>query len=331
MQDNRETCRKIAERLYDLDGAVYECVGSTLGRTFTGQRDNTIRRLTEQMYRKPSGHLLRSEMALVSNMARTIKNKELKSKMMTEYNDILMAIEALPDTFGHDDIIDIERAQLNTANLHQKFSKNDHTVICIGRAHGSAGNDIGFALADSLKINYYDEEIFGQLLQREDVELGMEKDSEVVGDFDKYKSRFSWNPKKWIADFDHYHGLPKNDALFFRTAELIREIAKKEDCVIMGRAADLILKNSYIPHISIFINAPFEMRVHRLMKTKNMNHKAAVHFLKKMDKKHARFYGFYAGAKWGHSQNYDLCINSSSYGIEETVDVIARLIQKETR
>ena len=53
-------------------------------------------------------------------------------------------------------ILDLARAQLNTSNLRQKFSEDDHLVICIGRTQGSAGNDIGFALADALRINYYE-------------------------------------------------------------------------------------------------------------------------------------------------------------------------------
>ena len=79
LQANKEKCREIAERLYELDGEVYDCVGSALGRTFTGDRENCIRSLAMLMYTKPDGHLLRSEMALISNMARTIQDKEAVS------------------------------------------------------------------------------------------------------------------------------------------------------------------------------------------------------------------------------------------------------------
>ena len=77
-------------------------LGSSLGRTFTGSRENTIRALSMLMYTKPDGHLLRSELALISNMGRTIKNKEDKSRMMTEYNEILKAMEQLPDMSATD-------------------------------------------------------------------------------------------------------------------------------------------------------------------------------------------------------------------------------------
>ena len=70
MQDNniREKCRELATRLYELDGEVYKSVGSSLGRTFTGDREGTIRNLSALMYTKPDGHLLRSEMALILSL-----------------------------------------------------------------------------------------------------------------------------------------------------------------------------------------------------------------------------------------------------------------------
>ena len=109
MQDNniREKCRELATRLYELDGEVYESVGSSLGRTFTGDREGTIRNLSALMYTKPDGHLLRSEMALISNMARTIKDKEEKSRLMKKYDEIFQEILTLPETFVATDIMDM--------------------------------------------------------------------------------------------------------------------------------------------------------------------------------------------------------------------------------
>ena len=142
MEDKRKKCLEIAERIYDLDLEVYRCVGSSLGRAFSEERKICVENLAELMMIRPQGHLLRSELALISNMARTIKNKEEKSKVMTEYDAILKEVAALPDTFGQVDIINEERAKLNTANLHQKFKDDDHLVICIGRTQGSAGAEL---------------------------------------------------------------------------------------------------------------------------------------------------------------------------------------------
>ena len=113
-----------------------------------------------------------------------------------------------------------------------------------------------------------------------------------------------------------------------KMSDLICELARTEDCLIMGRCADAILKNNHIPHISIFITASFEQRVRRMMELHNLNYKQAAHLLVKLDAKHAKYYFDYTGKKWGDAVNYDLCINSASYGIEESVELIERMINK---
>lgn len=322
---NREIYTELANRIYDLDAEVYRVLGSSLGRTFTGNRDTTIRTLSMLMYTKPDGHLLRSELALISNMARTIKDPAEKSRLMTEYDEILKAIEQLPNMFGSTDILDAERAALNLAVRREKISENDHLVICISRTQGSAGNDIGFELADKLHINYYDSEIFEQVLKRQEEEKFHIKEKECFTEFDKYgKKRETLKSK--LQNMYRYHGLNREDAIFFNMSDLICNLARTEDCIIVGRCADIILRNNYIPHISLFISAPFEVRLQYMMNVREMDQKTAVKFLKKMDRQHKKYYEFYTSEKWGTPENYDLCINSANYGIKETIEIIERLI-----
>ena len=147
---------------------------------------------------------------------------------------------------------------MNTSNLRQKFSPDDHLIICIGRTHGSAGTDIGFALADKLKINYYDAEIFDQVLKKMDAEKeDIEDHSNYVEEL-KGKIAKKTGVGKFFKNFKKYHGLPVQDAIFFNQSDLICEMAKKEDFIVMGRCADVVLTNHRIPHISIFITASFE-------------------------------------------------------------------------
>ena len=328
---NQEIYTELANRIYDLDGEVYRVLGSALGRTFSGNRESTIRTLSMLMYAKPDGHLLRSELALISNMARTIKDKSERSRLMTEYDNILKEIEKLPDQFGTTDIVDAERVALNLVAHRQKLSKNDHLVICISRTQGSAGNDIGFELADQLRINYYDSEIFEQVLKRLEAEKDNVQDRENFTDFNKYGKKTHESLGTKLKELNQYHGLSKQDAVFFNMSDLICELARTEDCLIMGRCADAILKNNHIPHVSIFISAPFQVRVQHVMDVRNMDMKNAVRFLKKMDKQHRKYYEFYTGEKWGKPENYDLCINSANYGIKETIDVIKRLLNRQTQ
>ena len=311
MANNKDMYIELANRIYDLDGEVYKCVGSSLGRTFTGSRENTIRALSMLMYTEPDGHLLRSERALISNMARTIKNKEDKSRMMTEYNEILKAMEQLLD-MSETDIVNAERMALNPAAHWDEVDENAHLVICISRTQGSAGNDIGFELADKLHINYYDESVLNQILDRRDAK------------------EFGADAAK-VSDFKRYHGLSKKDASFFRQSALICELAKEEDMIVMGRAADVVLTGQHIPHISIYITAPFAIRVRRMMELKNLDLKQAINLVRKMDHKHQDYYHSFTGKRWGDAINYDLCINSACYGIDESVELIGRLINRQAK
>jgi hypothetical protein len=328
--NNQDKCRELATKLYELDGEVYNTVGSALGRTFSGDRESTIRNLTALMYAKPDGHLLRSEMALVSNMARTIEDEEEKSRLMRKYDAIFQEIMSLPSNFADVDIMDMDRMELNyLLKDDDKLTGKGHRVICISRTQGSAANDIGFALADDLRINYYDVEIFEQVLRRLEAEKGAVYDEESFSAFDKYNHKKKFNIKEALHDANRYHGLPKQDAVFFNMSDLICDLAKKEECVIMGRCADVILKNNHIPHISIFITAPFAARLQHVMEERDMGFKEAARFLKKMDKQHKDYYNFYGGSNWGHPDNYDLCFNSASYGVHGTEKLILKLLKEQ--
>ena len=332
MDDNMTMRLEIARRIYDLDAEVYRVLGSSLGRVFNTDRDMTVRRLANLMGDFTQGHYLRSELALISNMARTIPVKADRSRLMTEYNEILHALDKLPTNFNSLDILDPKMAHLNSLRLNRRFDQGNHLMVCIGRTYGSAGTDIGFALADALKINYYDSEIFTEVLER------MEADPKSVQDRVSFAHKQNLNQslgmdknrglKERLREFNRYHGLPTEDALFFNQSGLLCDMAKREDFIIMGRCADAILSNNGIPHISLFINAPFNLRVRRVMDTDGLDKKGATKLLHQLDRRHRHYYEFYTGRRWGDPANYDLCLNSASYGIDGSVALVRQLIEK---
>lgn len=339
--DNKEF-QRIAEEIYDLDTEVYECLGSSLGRVFNGKKERMVDELARELHERNDGHIIRSDLALISNMARTIRNKETRKRIMIKYDQILHEVQSLPTSFAEGDIVDKARVELNTVNLKKRFSENDHTVICIGRTFGSGGSEIGFKLADTLQINYYDAEIFNEVLRRLDAERDQVNDKggfPLIYDHenkDRYvgtKPAFAEDQKitmgQRIKEFSRYHGLPKKDAVFFNQSQLICEKAKTEDMVVMGRCADVILANNKIPHISIFITAPFEQRVQRVMQVnKTWTRKQTVAMLKRIDRKHIHYFKYYTGLAWGQAKHYDLCINSACYGIDGSVEMILRMLKE---
>lgn len=337
MEYTQEKLRELAERIYDLDAEVYACLGSSLGRVFNRDRERCVTELVQLMKQRDNGHKLRSELALISNMARTIPDKAALSMIMQEYVRILDEVMALPTSFGNGDVLDEEKAKLNALNLKNRFSGNDHLIICISRTQGSAGNEIGFTLADRLRINYYDAEIFSAVLKR----LEAEKDHVVdkagypgeTLDKANLENAFAKQKKLTLrerfAEFSRYHGLSKRDAIFFNQSDLICDMAKNEDFIVMGRCADMILTNNHIPHVSIFITAPFEQRLQRMLQVHpDLNRKKTKRLLKWFDHQHQYYYHFFTGKRWGMASNYDLCINSASYGIEGSVDFILRMLNR---
>jgi cytidylate kinase len=312
MENNRENSLALAHRIYELDDAVYKASGSELGKNFTAEENRTIEDLAMLILSNPQGHILRSELASIGNMARSIRNKQLRHDMLKEYDDILKTVESLPKSFGTVDIMDRDLADMNSSIARSNFTEDDHLVICISRSHGSAGTDIGFALSEKMHINYYDESVLNQLLGRKDVK--------------------DYGPEiRKVADFKKYHGLSKRDALFFKQSELICNLAQHEDMIVMGRCADVVLTGQHIPHISIFITAPFPTRVRRMMEVKNLELKQAINMIRKMDRKHQNYYRSFTGKHWGDAINYDLCINSACYGIDESVELIERLVNRQTK
>ena len=343
MDNKNVDLRTLAEQIYDLDTEVYECLGSSLGRVFTGDREKTVRELMRELHTRSDGHVIRSDMALISNMARTIRDKEIKHRIMIKYDEIFQQVIELPTSFADGDVMLKERIALNTASrLSTRFSDDDHTVICIGRTFGSGGSEIGFRLADRLKMNYYDAEILNEVTRRFDAgkdDLEAKDNFPAIEDYEnkeryvESKPAFAIEHKttiiERIKEFWRYHGLPKKDAVFFNQSLLICEKAKQEDFVIMGRCADVILANNHIPHISIFITAPMEQRIQRVMQiNEHLTRKQAEKLIKRMDRKHVKYFKYYTGLQWGSAKNYDICINSACYGLEGTMNLILHMIKE---
>lgn len=339
MEYTQESLRELAERIYDLDAEVYTRLGSSLGRVFNRDRERCVTEIVQLMMQRDSGHQLRSELALISNMARTIPDKESRSMIMREYTGILHEVDALP-TVLEMEMYWSENGQLKCTESGKPFHRQGPSDHRISRTYACGGNEIGFTLADRLRINYYDAEIFSAVLKRLEAEKDHVKDlSSYPGktlDMANQETAFA-KPQKmtlktWAAEFSRYHGLSKRDAIFFNQSDLICEMARHEDFIVMGRCADVILTNNHIPHISIFITAPFEQRLRRAMKIHpDFSEKKTKHLLRKLDRDHQNYYHFFTGRKWGNASNYDLCLNSAAYGIDGSVDFILRMLDREGR
>ncbi len=197
-------------------------------------------------------------------------------------------------------------------------------VITIGREFGSGGREFGRLLAEKLGYEYYDKEIITEIAKKTSLSETYVK--QIVEQTPH--SLFPITTGNAFAYYGNNH-LYNVQSIFREQTNVITEMAKKSDCVIVGRCADYILED--LNPFKIFIYADEKSKIERCLKKVDEPEKVNVKKLKKqiksIDKNRARYYSFYTGKKWGDKLNYDICINTSDIEIGEAVNVIEKLFE----
>lgn len=193
-------------------------------------------------------------------------------------------------------------------------------IFTIARQFGSGGRDVGKQLADSLEIPFYDK----SLIQIAAKESGIEEN--LFKSVDEEPSNSFWDALAINANIfgnltSTYSSMPINDKLFIIQSNVIKNIASKESCVIVGRCADYILRDE--PNlVRVFVHGKEEDKLHRIVHQYGFPEADAKSLMVKTDKKRASYYNYYADGKWGRAENYDLSLNTSAIGIEGAVALI---------
>lgn len=117
------------------------------------------------------------------------------------------------------------------------------------------------------------------------------------------------------------------DKMWFAQKKVVTDLAEKEPCVIVGRCADYILRNT-ADCLTVFIHASDEKRAERIVTVYGQREESPIQRLHDKDQKRKEFYELYTGTQWGQADNYDLCLDSERLGIEPCVDMIAALYQQ---
>lgn len=192
-------------------------------------------------------------------------------------------------------------------------------VITIARGFGSGGKTIGRLLAQRLDIDYYDNDLI-RLASEEsgiNIELFGKSDERVKTNlFKKYSG--SYGEDVIPPDSDEF---VSNDNLFNYQAKIIRSLAEKQNCIIIGRCGDYILKN-HPNTIRLYVYADHATCIENVMDIYGVSPKQAAKRIEEIDKARANYYKYYTGGTWSDVSNYDLCINTTDIGFEKSVDVI---------
>ena len=201
----------------------------------------------------------------------------------------------------------------------------ENIVVTIARQYGSGGKTIGEMYAEEMGIPCYG----SNLLQMASEESGI---NETL--FHQLDEKLRKSPLLRMTT-DVYDGkvIPPGSKdfvsaknLFNYQAEVIKRVAKTETCVIVGRAADFVLKD-YPNVVSVFVHASEEFNLARAMERNSMTTEEMKKFIATTDRYRSEYYKHYTGREWSDARNYDLCLNSGKLGFEKCVEEIKAYIK----
>lgn len=221
----------------------------------------------------------------------------------------ISAATAGADSTGSHDNID----NLDNPDIALKPSKPG-VIITIAREHGSSGKQIGKCVANALGIPFY----YKEMITLAAKESGLNR--EFISDIHKNSPDIMRD--LYLSSNAVQYAIKAQDAI-------IREIAENGSCVIVGRAADYILKD-YDNVVRIFIHAPQDYRIQRVMDVYGDTPKEARVNIERSDKARASYYEHISSTHWGDARNYELTVDSSD-GVEKTAQFIVRYITGHTQ
>lgn len=206
-------------------------------------------------------------------------------------------------------------------------------IITISREYGSGGRTIGEQVAKILGYKFYDKELIDMAAKESGLSPDfIEKTEQNISSGWLYNlllgASYATNTTG-IGITGSSSSLPLADQIFNTQRAVIQKIAKEDNCVIVGRCADYILKNSkdieQSSLFNVFIYANMDDKLERSTKKYNVPEDRAKALILQIDKRRANHYNTFTDKIWGRRENYDLLINSSVFGIEGCANVIANL------
>ena len=187
-------------------------------------------------------------------------------------------------------------------------------VITISREFGSGGRTIGKMVAQELGIPCYDAEIIQAIAQESGFSEGYIREAGEYTPGGVFANVFS----------NRAYGPTNEDYLWTIQYQIITELARKGSCVIVGRCADYILRDT-ADCLKVFVHADLNFRAKRIVEVYGERDASPEQRLKDKDKRRAAYHRFYTDKKWGQSQNYHVTLDSGVLGLERCAEIIRSL------
>ncbi len=197
----------------------------------------------------------------------------------------------------------------------------ENTIITIERQYASGGIEIGKKVAEKLNVPCYSDEILEKAAKNCSIPMEyIESTQENVSQSFLYRLSLAAKTGKSPDEI-----VSKADILYKEIEKIIKAMAEKSSCVIIGRCSDYILKD--MEHcLNVFIHSGFEARIKRAVSRYGVNENMADYIIRKNDKRREYFYNACTGRTWGVKENYHLCLNSEKFGIDNCAEIILNTI-----
>ena len=200
-------------------------------------------------------------------------------------------------------------------------------LITIGREFGSGGREIGRRIAEKLQIAYYDQEIVTEIAKR------TKHSEEYVERITEDRPYMAYPIHAGMSFHTAYYAYTEFDRSLTVVAEqhnIIKELADKSDCIIVGRCADYILKEK--DPFRIFVYADAESKLKRCRERspedENLSDSKIRRNMRSIDKGRARYYNYFSQQKWGARENYDLLINTAGKDVKQVSEAVADYLKR---
>ncbi|SEA04744.1 Cytidylate kinase [Pseudobutyrivibrio sp. ACV-2] len=186
-------------------------------------------------------------------------------------------------------------------------------IISVGREYGSGGHEIATVLSERFNVPLYDRNMLDQLAARNGI------DADSLHQHEEMKRR-------GLVRTVREHSSSMQDSVAQLQFRFIREKAESgESFVVVGRCAENVLRDNPAL-ISIFVRGDEKTKAERISRLYKLTILEAKAKMFRHDKKRKAYHNYYSKMKWGDSRGYDICINSSLMGVEETAELLYQMI-----
>ena len=215
------------------------------------------------------------------------------------------------------------------------MNRDEKFVITINRELGSGGRSVGKKLAERLGVKFYDKAVIKAL--KEKYHLTAEEIEELKGqkegwwaEFQRKVVPFAEIDTPYSSSMGNEPEIITTEEVFKTETEIIKGITADESCVITGRSAFFVLKNTP-NHLSVLIQAPMEQRIQRVMKRQDLARNMAIKVINQVDERRENYVQKFCGTSRYDTRNYDLVISMEHLKEDDAVDIIMDYIYRQSK